>query len=96
MFSLYSNDTIFTERGTFNIGDVIATRILTLNEGWFRLAGFTTLPRMLGYSLATGGFLATIGTTALTLCALDLSNGIALYVGLLLAVAVLAFAAELE
>jgi len=47
--------------GSFNIGEVIATGVRTLNQGWIKLIGLTILPWVLAYALAFAGVFAAIG-----------------------------------
>ena len=46
---------ISAERGSFNIGEVIATGFQTLNRGWIKLISLTVLPWLLAYALVLGG-----------------------------------------
>src|SRR5690349_15740404 len=46
---------ISADRGSFNIGEVIATGFQTLNRGWIKLISLTLLPWVLAYALALGG-----------------------------------------
>lgn len=41
--------------GSFNLGEVLATSIRTLNRGWLKLIGLTVLPWVLAYALVLGG-----------------------------------------
>jgi len=41
--------------GSFNLGEVLATSIRTLNRGWLKLIGLTVLPWVLTYALVLGG-----------------------------------------